>query len=307
MSAPEVSGDTAVHVRVPAKVNLHLGVGPVATGRLPRAAHRLPGARPHRRGDRAPVRRAARHRQRRRSRGRARGRGQPGLACGRGARRPRRGVAAACTSRSSSRSRWPAAWPADRPTRPARCWPAPSCGRSRRPAAELLELAADDRQRRRLRAGRRHGAGHRAGRAAGARPRDRDLLVDDRHRRLRAVDARGLRRVRPAQRPAAGTDARPTACSTRCAAATCGRWPRRCSNDLQAAALSLAPSLRRTLAAGRELGALAGIVSGSGPTCAFLVEDQPAAVRLAAALTAEGVCRTTRVASGPAPGARLVH
>jgi 4-diphosphocytidyl-2-C-methyl-D-erythritol kinase len=79
------------------------------------------------------------------------------------------------------------------------------------------------------------------------------------------------------------------------------------SNDLQAAALSLAPALRRTLAAGRELGALAGIVSGSGPTCAFLVEDQAAAVRLAAALTADGVCRTARVASGPAPGARLVH
>jgi 4-diphosphocytidyl-2-C-methyl-D-erythritol kinase len=79
------------------------------------------------------------------------------------------------------------------------------------------------------------------------------------------------------------------------------------SNDLQPAALSLAPSLRRTLAAGRELGALAGIVSGSGPTCAFLAEDQAHAVRLAAALSADGVCRTARVASGPAPGARLVH
>jgi 4-diphosphocytidyl-2-C-methyl-D-erythritol kinase len=79
------------------------------------------------------------------------------------------------------------------------------------------------------------------------------------------------------------------------------------SNDLQPAALSLAPALRRTLTAGRELGALAGIVSGSGPTCAFLVADQTAAVRLAAALTAEDVCRTARVASGPAPGARLVH
>jgi 4-diphosphocytidyl-2-C-methyl-D-erythritol kinase len=79
------------------------------------------------------------------------------------------------------------------------------------------------------------------------------------------------------------------------------------SNDLQAAALSLAPSLRRTLTAGRELGALAGIVSGSGPTCAFLAEDQDAAIRLAAALSAEGVCRTARVASGPSPGARLVH
>ena len=79
------------------------------------------------------------------------------------------------------------------------------------------------------------------------------------------------------------------------------------SNDLQPAALSLAPTLRRTLAAGRELGAMAAIVSGSGPTCAFLVDGQAAAVQLAAALTADGVCRTARVASGPAPGARLVH
>jgi 4-diphosphocytidyl-2-C-methyl-D-erythritol kinase len=79
------------------------------------------------------------------------------------------------------------------------------------------------------------------------------------------------------------------------------------SNDLQAPALSLAPSLRRTLAAGRELGALASIVSGSGPTCAFLAEDHDAATRLAAALSGEGVCRTTRVTSGPAPGARVVH
>ena len=36
-------------------------------------------------------------------------------------------------------------------------------------------------------------------------------------------------------------------------------------NDLQPAALSLDPGLRRTLRAGTEAGALAGIVSGSGP------------------------------------------
>ncbi len=77
-------------------------------------------------------------------------------------------------------------------------------------------------------------------------------------------------------------------------------------NDLQPAVLSLSPGLRRTLAAGRELGALAGIVSGSGPTCAFLTADADAATRLAAALAADGVCRTARVASGPVPGARVV-
>ncbi len=45
------------------------------------------------------------------------------------------------------------------------------------------------------------------------------------------------------------------------------------SNDLQPAALSLQPLLRRALAAGREHGALGAIVSGSGPTCAFLAAD----------------------------------
>jgi 4-diphosphocytidyl-2-C-methyl-D-erythritol kinase len=77
-------------------------------------------------------------------------------------------------------------------------------------------------------------------------------------------------------------------------------------NDLEPAVLTLAPSLRRTLAAGAELGALAGLVSGSGPTCAFLCADADAATRLAAALAADGVCRTTRVATGPVPGARVV-
>ncbi|MGH3896967.1 MAG: 4-(cytidine 5'-diphospho)-2-C-methyl-D-erythritol kinase [Pseudonocardiaceae bacterium] len=78
-------------------------------------------------------------------------------------------------------------------------------------------------------------------------------------------------------------------------------------NDLQAAAISLRPALRRTLRAGVEAGALAGMVSGSGPTCAFLCVDADAAVRVAAELAGAGVCRTVRVASGPVPGARVVE
>ncbi|HEX5406322.1 MAG TPA: 4-(cytidine 5'-diphospho)-2-C-methyl-D-erythritol kinase [Pseudonocardiaceae bacterium] len=77
-------------------------------------------------------------------------------------------------------------------------------------------------------------------------------------------------------------------------------------NDLQAAAVSLRPTLRRTLRAGVAAGALAGLVSGSGPTCAFLCSDGEAAVRVAAELAGAGVCRTVRVAQGPVPGARVV-
>ncbi|MBV9312626.1 MAG: 4-(cytidine 5'-diphospho)-2-C-methyl-D-erythritol kinase [Pseudonocardia sp.] len=78
------------------------------------------------------------------------------------------------------------------------------------------------------------------------------------------------------------------------------------SNDLQPAAVSLEPALRRTLRAGVEAGALAGIVSGSGPSCAFLCSDESSAVRVAAELAGVGVCRTVRMARGPVPGARVV-
>ncbi|MDT5211420.1 MAG: 4-diphosphocytidyl-2-C-methyl-D-erythritol kinase [Mycobacterium sp.] len=77
-------------------------------------------------------------------------------------------------------------------------------------------------------------------------------------------------------------------------------------NDLQPAALSLNPGLRRTLRAGAEAGALAGIVSGSGPTCAFLCASAASAVDVGAQLAGAGVCRTVRVASGPVHGARVV-
>ena len=77
-------------------------------------------------------------------------------------------------------------------------------------------------------------------------------------------------------------------------------------NDLQPAAVSLDPGLRRTLRAGAEAGALAGIVSGSGPTCAFLCASAPSAIDVGAQLAGAGVCRTVRVASGPVHGARVV-
>jgi 4-diphosphocytidyl-2-C-methyl-D-erythritol kinase len=79
------------------------------------------------------------------------------------------------------------------------------------------------------------------------------------------------------------------------------------SNDLQPAALSLFPELTRTLAAGRAAGALAGLVSGSGPTTAFLARDASGAEEIAQALLASGTCRSARVAASPAPGATLVR
>ncbi|MFD3511820.1 4-(cytidine 5'-diphospho)-2-C-methyl-D-erythritol kinase [Streptomyces sp. NPDC058657] len=78
------------------------------------------------------------------------------------------------------------------------------------------------------------------------------------------------------------------------------------SNDLQRAALSLRPSLAATLAAGTEAGAVAALVSGSGPTTAFLVPDARAAQRVADALLASGTCVAARPAVSPAPGATVL-
>ncbi|MEE1738994.1 4-(cytidine 5'-diphospho)-2-C-methyl-D-erythritol kinase [Streptomyces sp. BE147] len=78
------------------------------------------------------------------------------------------------------------------------------------------------------------------------------------------------------------------------------------SNDLQAAALSLRPSLADTLAAGTGAGALAALVSGSGPTTAFLVADEESARKVADALLGSGTCRNARIAVSPAPGATVL-
>jgi 4-diphosphocytidyl-2-C-methyl-D-erythritol kinase len=78
------------------------------------------------------------------------------------------------------------------------------------------------------------------------------------------------------------------------------------ANDLQPPAVSLRPALRRALRAATDAGAPAAIVSGSGPTVAALADDEEAAVRLAAELAGAGVYRTVRAVHGPVPGARLV-
>lgn len=76
-------------------------------------------------------------------------------------------------------------------------------------------------------------------------------------------------------------------------------------NDLQPAALALRPALAEVLKAGLAAGAYAGLVSGSGPTCVFLAGDAAHAERIAGELSAAGVCRAARTAHGPVPGARV--
>jgi 4-diphosphocytidyl-2-C-methyl-D-erythritol kinase len=78
------------------------------------------------------------------------------------------------------------------------------------------------------------------------------------------------------------------------------------SNDLQAATLALKPRLAQTLETGLAHGAVGALVSGSGPTCAFLARDEEQALDIAVALTSSGTCRTVKRARGPVPGARLV-
>lgn len=77
-------------------------------------------------------------------------------------------------------------------------------------------------------------------------------------------------------------------------------------NDLGPAACSLLPELHATLNAGRDAGCLAGIVSGSGPTVAFLADNESAATDLAVALSSAGVAREVRLATGPVPGAAIL-
>ena len=78
------------------------------------------------------------------------------------------------------------------------------------------------------------------------------------------------------------------------------------SNDLQSAACSLRPALSLVLEVGRDYGALGAIVSGSGPTVAFLVADEDAGLDLAVALTASGVVGSVARALGPVPGAKVI-
>ena len=76
-------------------------------------------------------------------------------------------------------------------------------------------------------------------------------------------------------------------------------------NDLQPAACSLRAGLSDLVDVGLEYGAIGAVVSGSGPTVAFLVRDHEHALDLSVALTASGACEQVKRVHGPVHGARV--
>ena len=114
-----------------------------------------------------------------------------------------------------------------------------------------------------------------------------------------------LDRLRASGTPSVATDAAAVLSALRSgSAAALGKV---LTNDLEAAATSLRPDLQQLLDAGRDIGALGGMVSGSGPTVAFLARDEGHATALAAALSGDGLGEAVRIATGPVPGARVVR
>jgi 4-diphosphocytidyl-2-C-methyl-D-erythritol kinase len=77
-------------------------------------------------------------------------------------------------------------------------------------------------------------------------------------------------------------------------------------NDLQPAALSLRPDLVELIAAGRIASACGALVSGSGPTVAFLCESPSHAQNVDQSLQYDHGTEPAIVVKGPVPGARVV-
>lgn len=76
-------------------------------------------------------------------------------------------------------------------------------------------------------------------------------------------------------------------------------------NDLQEPALDLRPDLRRTFDDGRDAGALATLLSGSGPTVLMLAEDRAHAHALHLGMSDRGH-RLLSVVTAPVAGAHVV-
>ena len=78
-------------------------------------------------------------------------------------------------------------------------------------------------------------------------------------------------------------------------------------NDLQRAAFNLQPELADVLAMGREAGAIGALVSGSGPTIAFLAGTKAVADAISDRLVLSSRVRAVRRVHGPVLGARIVN
>lgn len=78
------------------------------------------------------------------------------------------------------------------------------------------------------------------------------------------------------------------------------------SNDLTDAALELRPELADVLAVGLDAGALGAVISGSGPTTVFLAASEQHALDLAVALASATEAADVLQSRGPVPGARLI-
>ena len=195
------------------------------------------------------------------------------------ARPPRWPTRSASTSRrrcaSTRTSRSPAAWPAAPPT-PRPPWSRATSSGASASTATSCRARRRARQRRAVRPARRHRHRHRA-----AASSSRRSLARGTYHWVFALSDSGLStpqvyaecdRLRGGRARARAPGRR----TTLMAALRVGR--RRAlgaalHNDLQPAALSLRPSCGDVLDAGVEYGALGGVVSGSGPTVAFLADD----------------------------------
>jgi 4-diphosphocytidyl-2-C-methyl-D-erythritol kinase len=76
-------------------------------------------------------------------------------------------------------------------------------------------------------------------------------------------------------------------------------------NDLQPAAIELLPEIGDLLDTGTAAGAAGALVSGSGPTTVFLVDGPVCAAEVEERLRSSGLCRVVRRARGPVAGAQV--
>ena len=79
------------------------------------------------------------------------------------------------------------------------------------------------------------------------------------------------------------------------------------SNDLEPAALSLMPRLSSVIDTGMQVGALRAMVSGSGPTVAFLMEDADTAMALKRVLDSGDIVNDCVVTTSTPQGAHVIR